>query len=127
MHRDLETVLFYVSSFNVLGQVDPPDHRPARIYMVVYHSETWDDEHCKVAGDHVWPLCRTTTTRLKTADIFYGDKRKTHIGGTFVERLAAGDRVAIVQKGKKGFVYPPYGGSVLTFKGELVAASSTGY
>ena len=96
------------------------------MYMVVHHSETWDDEHCEVFGKQTWPLCRATTTRLNTADVFYGDKRKRHLGGTFVERLAVGDRVAIAQSGDRGFIYPPYGGSILTFKGELIAASSTG-
>ena len=96
------------------------------MYMVVHHSDTWDDEHCETGGKQTWPLCRATTTRLNTADVYYGSKRKTHIGGTFVERLAAGDRVAIAQSGEKGFIYPPYGGSVLRFRGELIASSVKG-
>ena len=93
-------------------------------YFVVHHSETWDDEHCEVFGEQTWPLCRVTSTRIRPDNVFYGVKRKDHIGGTYMERLEKGDRVAIAQDGDHAFVYPAYGGSVLTFRGELIAVAS---
>ena len=91
--------------------------------MVVHHSETWDDEHCVVGGDQTWPSCRVTTVRLDQADTWYGSKRKAHVGGTYVERLAAGDWVTIAHSKDTGvgFIYPAYGGSVLTFRGKLIS------
>ena len=50
-----------------------------------------------------------------------------HIGGTYVERLAAGDVVAIIMgSDSNDFVYSGDGGGVLTFRGELIAASNFG-
>lgn len=67
-----------------------------------------------------------------SSDIWFGDKRKMKahidIGGTYVVRLAAGDRVAIAHSKDTGvgFIYPAYGDSVLTFRGELIAVSNKG-
>ena len=50
-----------------------------------------------------------------------------HIGGTFVERLAAGDMVYIIKgSNSNDFVYSGDGGGALTFRGELIAASNFG-
>ena len=44
-----------------------------------------------------------------------------------MERLAAGDDVAITQSSySDGFVYSDDGGGVLTFRGELIAPSNFG-
>ena len=91
------------------------------IFVTVDHSETMldDDEEAS------W---RLTTSQLTEAQLTYGSKVKMrHIGGTFVERLAAGDVVSITQSGyADGFVYSDDGGGVLTFRGELIAPSNFG-
>ena len=53
-----------------------------------------------------------------------GALEKTHIGGTFVERLSKGEKVAIADSGEHGFVYSGDGGGILTFRGELMAVSN---
>ena len=78
--------------------------------MVVYHSEIW----------------RLTATNLMEPQVKYSEGKMKHIGGTFVERLGKGDRVAITQAGKYGFVYSGDGGGVLKFRGELIALSNFG-
>ena len=113
--------------FTVWGQVDPTtlledylgDDGNA-IFLTVDHAETWDEDE-----EASW---RLTTSQLAKAHFAYGSKVKMrHIGGTFVERLAAGDDVAITQSSySDGFVYSDDGGGVLTFRGELIAPSNFG-
>ena len=110
--------------FTVWGLID--EATPAKllcgerisIYLAVHHAET-------IVGDkdQSW---RATTSQLTEADIFYPSKSKRrHVGGTFVERLAADDRVTIALAGESnGFVYSSDGGGPLTFRGELIAPSN---
>ena len=80
-------------------------------------SETIDDAESKG---------RLTTSTLDLADLFFANNTMKHIGGTFVERLATGDKVTIMQGEKTSFVYSGDGGGPLTFRGELIAASNFG-
>ena len=90
------------------------------IFLTVYHSETMGE-----GEDQTW---RVTTSKLRAASVFFKRIKTTHIGGTFVERLAAGDDVAITQSSySDGFVYSDDGGGVLTFRGELIAPSNFGH
>ena len=68
-----------------------------------------------------WP--RTSTVMPYLGVNSTASRKQTRpIGGTYVERLSAGDQVTIVQHGKESrFVYSGEGGSALTFEGELIA------
>ena len=66
------------------------------------------------------------TSKLNPAAVQYSNE-KVHIGGTFVERLSKGERVAIAKTGDHGFIYSGDGGGILTFKGELIAVSNIDY
>ena len=108
-------------SFSIWGQVG---FTPATgylsdekvgIFMTVYHSETMGE-----GEDRTW---RVTTSKLRAASVFFRRIKTTHVGGTLVERLAAGDKVRITQLGQNGFVYSGDGGGALTFRGELIALS----
>ena len=120
-----------VCSFTIWGRAKRVLYQATvRIYLAVHHSETWENEHCEAGGEQTWPPCRVTTVKLDQADVWYGSKRMTlaHVGGTFIQRLAAGDWMTIVHSKDEdvGFVYPAYGGSVLTFRGELISVTSMG-
>ena len=60
-------------------------------------------------------------TKVKTRK--WLSTEKMHIGGTFVERLSGGDKVAVTRFGKYDFVYSGEGGGPLTFRGELITHS----
>ena len=108
-------------SFTVWGQVglSPAEGYKSDdkvgIFLTVYHSETMGE-----GEDRTW---RVTTSKLRAASVFFRRIKTTHVGGTLVERLAAGDKVRITQLGQNGFVYSGDGGGALTFRGELIALS----
>ena len=87
--------------------------------MVVFHSATIST----VEG-----IGRTSTSKLDFAEMSYRKNKMRHVGGTFVERLAVGDRVAIAYQyhSDNNFVYSGEGGGPLTFRGELLAVSNMG-
>ena len=107
--------------FTVWGQTD--ENTPSarfRFFLTVHHSETIGD--CDDEDED--RSCRLTASQLTKGDIYYKSKRR-HIGGTFVERLATGDWVAIFQGYESaGFLYSGDGGGPLIFRGELIATSN---
>ena len=95
----------------------PPDF----VALVVSSSETkWPTATPLMLYLHVFNTVRYKNPRGCSPN----DECPRSIGGTFMEHLAAGDKVEVVQHGKTSrFVYSGEGGSALNFRGELIAES----
>ena len=62
--------------------------------------------------------------KLRRSHLWVTGRKMSHVGGTFVQSLVAGDLVEIkLSSMSQHFVYSDGGGGVLTFRGELIALS----
>ena len=113
-HSVMSHPLFF--SFTIWGQVDTPD---AKVYLLMAHFKQDEDKKTLLLTSKLNPSAVQWTGKFGI--------EKTHIGGTFVERLSKGEKVAIAKTGERGFVYSGDGGGILTFGGELIAVSNFKY